>query len=355
MRHRRRGKTILFLLVQLGVGACASAPPEREIVLYPPPPDTTRIQYLASFSNERDVGGGGRSFLNIVTGSGDQGKPIFKPFGITTTRGKAYVCDMRSGAVDVIDLEAKTLDYFRPGGFGALQQPMGCSVDPETGYLYVADRGRNQVVVFDAASAYVTSFGEGEENRVLDVAARYGRVFVADGGASRVRVFEQNTWQEIESIPPAGAADSAALAYPVGVYAERDKVYVNDFGSWTSRAYSLDGELLLKVGTLGDMPGTLFRPKHLAVDRDGLIYIVDAAFENVQIFNERREMLMEFGGPYRAPGGMILPSGITVDYDNTAFFEEFVADGLRLEYLIWVTNQFGPELVSVYGRVHPIN
>jgi len=52
---------------------------------------------------------------------------------------------------------------------------------------------------------------------------------------------------------------------------------------------------------------------------------------------------------------MILPSGITVDYENTAFFQEFVADGLRLEYLIWVTNQFGPELVSVYGRVHPLN
>jgi DNA-binding beta-propeller fold protein YncE len=310
-----------FVLAQLAVAACASAPPEREIVLYPPPPDTTRIQYLASFSNERDVGGGGRSFLNVVTGSNEQGKPIFKPYGIATVRGKAYVCDMRSGAVDVIDLEERKLDYFNPGGFGALQQPMGCSVDPETRFLYVTDRGRNQVVVFDTAGAYVTSFGEGEGNRVLDVAARYGRVFVADGHAKKIRVF----------------------------------VYVNDFGTWTSRAYSLDGELLLQVGTLGDQPGTLFRPKHLAVDRDGLWYIVDAAFENVQIFNEGREMLMDFGGPYRGPGGMILPSGITVDYENTAFFEEFVADGLQLEYLIWVTNQFGPELVSVYGRVHPVN
>jgi hypothetical protein len=180
-------------------------------------------------------------------------------------------------------------------------------------------------------------------------------VFVADGHAKKIRVFEQNTWREMESIPPAGAPDSAALGFPIGVYAERDKVYVNDFGTWTSRAYSLDGELLLQVGTLGDQPGTLFRPKHLAVDRDGLWYIVDAAFENVQIFNEGREMLMDFGGPYRGPGGMILPSGITVDYENTAFFEEFVADGLQLEYLIWVTNQFGPELVSVYGRVHPVN
>ena len=104
----------------------------------------------------------------------------------------------------------------------------------------------------------------------------------------------------------------------------------------------------------GSSRATFFRPKHLAASRDGLIYVVDAAFENVQMFNLEGAMLMDFGGAYGGPGGMILPSGITIDYDNVSYFEEFVAEGLRLEYLIWVTNQFGPDLVSVYGRVHPV-
>jgi len=353
--HRSSGSAVAtIVLVQFFLTACASAPPEREIVLYPQPPDTARIQYLASYSNERDVEGGGRSFLDVLTGSEEVGLTMFKPFGIATAPGRVYVCDMRGGALNVIDLANREFRYFMPGGFGRLQQPMGCSVDPETGFLYVADRGRNQVVVFDAAGEYVTGFAEGEEHRIIDVAARYGRVYVVDARLPGIRVFEQGTWREVDPIPPPGAADSAALVFPIGVYAEGQRVYVTDFGSWTARAYGLDGQLLLKFGALGDQPATFFRPKHLAASQDGLIYVVDAAFENVQMFDPEGAMLMDFGGASGGPGRMVLPSGITIDYDNVRYFEEFVAEGLRLEYLIWVTNQFGPDLVSVYGRVHPV-
>lgn len=111
----------MSVLAQLFLTACASAPPEREIVLYPPPPDTTRIQYLASYSNQRDVEGGGRSFLNVITGSEERGMPIFKPYGIASAPGRVYVCDMRGGALDVIDLAKREFRYFQPGGYGRLQ------------------------------------------------------------------------------------------------------------------------------------------------------------------------------------------------------------------------------------------
>jgi hypothetical protein len=38
-----------------------------------------------------------------------------------------------------------------------------------------------------------------------------------------------------------------------------------------------------------------------------------------------------------------------VDYDNVKYFEKFVAPGQKLEYLIYVTNQVGPNKVSVFG------
>ena len=78
----------------------------------------------------------------------------------------------------------------------------GVDLFTQTGFLYVADRGRNQVVVFDAAGEYVTGFAEGEEHRIIDVAARYGRVYVVDAKLPGIRVFEQGTWREVDPIPP---------------------------------------------------------------------------------------------------------------------------------------------------------
>jgi hypothetical protein len=80
---------------------------------------------------------------------------------------------------------------------------------------------------------------------------------------------------------------------------------------------------------------------------------VDAAFENVQIFNKDGNVLMFFGGPYSKPGDMWLPADVTVSYTGQEFFRKYVDDSFVLRYLLFVTNQYGPDKVSVYGFVEP--
>jgi hypothetical protein len=55
------------------------------------------------------------------------------------------------------------------------------------------------------------------------------------------------------------------------------------------------------------------------------------------------------GGGGVAPGDMYLPAKIKIDYDNVDVFAHRVAPGHELEYLILVTNQYGPNKVNVYG------
>ncbi|MEZ4999553.1 MAG: hypothetical protein R2744_00210 [Bacteroidales bacterium] len=93
------------------------------------------------------------------------------------------------------------------------------------------------------------------------------------------------------------------------------------------------------------------RPKGIAVDRNRNIYVVDAAFENVQIFNSSGQLLMFFGGPYRSPGDMWLPADVTTDYENLGYFEKFVDPDFELQFIIYVTNQYGPGKIGVYGFV----
>ena len=66
------------------------------------------------------------------------------------------------------------------------------------------------------------------------------------------------------------------------------------------------------IGGLGDGPGTLSKPKGVGVDGDGHIYVVDAVFDNVQIFDENGDLLLHFGDHGASQGEFWLPAGIHV-------------------------------------------
>ncbi len=107
------------------------------------------------------------------------------------------------------------------------------------------------------------------------------------------------------------------------------------------------------MGKYGNGYGMFVRPKGIAVDREGVLYVVDAGFQNVQMFNEQGQLLMFFGGPYQGPGTMYLPAKVTIDYENVDLFRDRVHRGLEAKYLVIVTNQYGPDKISIYARVEP--
>ena len=79
---------------------------------------------------------------------------------------------------------------------------------------------------------------------------------------------------------------------------------------------------LRAFGSAGDGPGSFSRPKGVAVDGDGHIYVVDGVFNNVQIFDGQGRLLLDWGGPGAAAGEFCLPNAIVINSKN----EIFVAD-----------------------------
>ena len=47
--------------------------------------------------------------------------------------------------------------------------------------------------------------------------------------------------------------------------------------------------------------------------------------------------------------GLNLPTAVAIDYDNVALFARRAAPGFRIEYLVLVVSQFGPNQVDVFG------
>jgi DNA-binding beta-propeller fold protein YncE len=75
-------------------------------------------------------------------------------------------------------------------------------------------------------------------------------------------------------------------------------------------------------GSVGDGPGHFSRPKGVAADRAGHVYVVDAVFGNVQIFDDQGRLLLDFGEAGSDPGKFCLPNAIAINSRN----EIFVAD-----------------------------
>lgn len=345
----------LFFLLIILFTFCSSDVTKQmheEIVIYPSPPEPTRIQYLTKFSNSLDVVGSRSSFMDYVAGEKEGGDPIIKPYGIKIYKGKIYICDTILGGLEIIDLNKKTFEYFQPKGFGTIKKPINVDVDNE-GNIYVADAERREIVVFDQNLQFKKSLGNAAELKPTDVFYYNNKVFVANMSKHRVEVYNTKNYKHLYNLPNSKYknGDPGFMNSPINIFVQYDMLYVSDFGAFKIKKYSLDGEFVDTVGSYGRGLGQFVRPKGIAVDRHEILYVVDAGFENVQMFNAGGQLLMFFGGTYSGPGGMWLPAKVIIDYDNLEYFQEYVDERFDLKYLIFVTNQYGPDKINVYGYV----
>lgn len=322
------------------------------MVVYPAPPDTTRIQYLTSISGSIDVTGKQSTFSQFLVGN-EVEKTIAKPYGIAMHGGKIYVCDTYSHGLEVVNMNSNGFEYFMPTGKGQLKMPINCSVD-DAGLLYVADAERKQVVVFNEKGEYLNSFGEAENFKPTDVVIAGEKIFVANIKNHKINVYSKDTQNRLLfSFPETDNTNEGYLFSPTNICVSKDRIYVSDFGDFKVKIYTLDGKFIESIGSYGTEIGQMARPKGIAVDKESNLYVVDAGFENTQVFNKDGKLLMFFGGAYKGAGDMWLPAKVIVDYDHTSYFQKFVDPSFNLKYLILVSNQYGPDKINVYGRVVP--
>ena len=77
--------------------------------------------------------------------------------------------------------------------------------------------------------------------------------------------------------------------------------------------------MLATIGQPGYAAGSFARPKGLAVDRAGHVFVSDSAFDNIQVFDLAGNLLMFFGGTGGQPGRFNLISGLFVDQEDRLF------------------------------------
>ena len=341
---------LVFANLQYGCNRkVAESPSPESLVIFPPPPDTTRIQFLTHISSSEDLKGRRSAFHRYLLGE-EEPLTMVKPYGITVNGNKIYICDTGLAGLEIVDLTQGTMEYFIPGGLGQLKLPINCFVD-ERGYLFIADANRKQIVVFDQERNYQHAFGEAEGFKPTDVLVHKEKIWVCNVQGHSILVYDRESYELLGRVPLAGVQKEGYIRQPTNISMLDEILYVSDFGDFNIKQFSLDGAYLGTIGGYGNAPGQFTRPKGLALDKDQQLYAVDAAFENVQIFNGEGKLLMHFGGSYHGAGAMGLPAAVEVSYENLSYFQPYVDPSFALKYLIYVTNQYGPAKVNVYGFV----
>lgn len=204
--------------------------------------------------------------------------------------------------------------------------PEDVAVDP-TGYVYVADAGHQSIRKYTAdgvltASWYVRT-GVYSANPTGVAVDRYGNVYASASGALQKYTPDGKViWYE----------PSGDYSFFYGVEADgRGWVYVTDIGLHCVHVYTADGDYLGRWGEEGMEAGQFRYPIHVAVDRDGFIYVTDRENHSVQKF----EVGWENGGFFaryvdgwgeegKADGQFNEPYGITAGADGV-----YVVDSLN--------------------------
>lgn len=335
-RNIPKFKNALLPLLLLGaatlLGGCAASKVEQgkapEAVAqleWPAPPNEPKFIYetpLRNIYNIRRLSQEER-FKRSVTGPNPaEARPAYtKPIALAARNGLVYVVDSNNSTVIVFNIGRGSMFPIGAREPNTLERPTAVSIDHE-GKVYVLDSAARQVLVFDALGLY--QFTVGNPNDLVKpsgvaVSPDGQKIFVVDRGTVGLSDHKVIAYSpsnvELFRIGPRGA-EPGRVDTPLAATVSSDgTLYVLDSGNFRVQAFDINGNFKHTFGSVGNGFGQFSRPRSIATDPRGNIYVSDASFNNVQIFNPAGKLLMWLGkaGIEDVPGQFALLGAITVD------------------------------------------
>jgi DNA-binding beta-propeller fold protein YncE len=305
--------------------------PEGRHLMWPAPPEVPRYQYAGVLTGEgnfkrqgEDAQRGAKGFLRWLVGldaSNERATVLQRPqSGSVDAQGRVVITDMSRRAVFVFDPNAGELQVWdRAVGARGFVGPTAAVPGPD-GQLYVSDADLGVVVRLDAKGTPAGTLGKGVLKRPTGMArdAERGVLYVADTRAHDIKLFADDG-RLLSTLGHRGEGDGEFNG-PTHLAFAQGKLYVTDTLNARIQVFERDSALpLRKIGQRGLYVGNLVRPKGVAVDGEGNVYVVEGYHDYVLVFNAEGEFLMPIGGTGPGTGNFYLPAGIWVDARNRVF------------------------------------
>jgi DNA-binding beta-propeller fold protein YncE len=240
--------------------------------------------------------------------------------GVVDESGRIYVTDTSRQAVYVFDQQENRLDVWEGiGNRVHFVAPSGIALDTE-GNVYVADSELGFVAKLNRQGESLGVIGQGELRRPLGVAfdKEAHLLYVADTYAHDIKVFGEDG-RLLRTLGRRGEKPGE-FNYPTYLALANNKLYVAD--TMNARVQVLNpetGESELVIGEQGLNVGNLVRPKGVAVDSEGNVYVVESYYDHLLVYNKEGEFLLPIGGTGKRIGEFYLPSGVWIDAHDRVY------------------------------------
>jgi DNA-binding beta-propeller fold protein YncE len=288
---------------------------DKSKVVWPQPPNIARVKYMDYFAGEKLPDFGAQtakqksSWMDRLAGtSADKTDNPLKnhffmgePHGLAMdSKGRLYVADGKVGAVFIIDPETKDTEMIKNGKDAGFALINGLAID-DSDRLFVSDSQAHRVLVFDKnhkGEAAITQGLVTPAGMAIDNENRF--LYVADLGLDQVLVYDVDNLTPIRRI---GTADTKHESHALGDFAKptsvavdaEGNVYVADMLNYRIEVFDADGKFIRAFGKHGDGPGYFAMPKGVAVDSDGHIWVTDSMQNRVHLFTQEGDLLMYMG------------------------------------------------------------
>ena len=307
--------------------------PEGRRLFWPPPPEVPRFLYTGTLTGEQnfhrpDAGSNSlQAFGRWLVGlDARSAAPVVlqRPSAMVgDDQGRLYVSDASRQAVFVFDeVAGELLVWDRADGVAGFLAPAGMVLDG-SGTLLVADAELGVVVRLDRRGEPQGVIGRGHLRRPTGLARDpgTGTLFVADTYAHDIKVFAPDG--TLLRVIGRRGEGSGEFNFPTHLAFAQGELYVTDTLNSRVQVFNGQGEVQARrFGTRGLYLGNLVRPKGVAVDAEGNVYVVESYYDSLLVFSPRGEFLLPIGGTGTSTGRFYLPAGVWIDGRNRVFIAD---------------------------------
>lgn len=291
-------------------------------LVWPPPPQIARIQYIRSITGKSDITikkSWFKKTVDSIFGKDETSGILLRPYGVFADKERIYVTDTGTHCLHIFDMKERKYLEIKKVDKKDLISPIGVVADKD-GEIYLSDSILKRVFILDKEGKYLKEIGAGDLFiRPTGIAVDEERLYVVDTHAHKILVLSKKDGSFLFSFGKNGTGKEE-FNYPTNIFVDKNGLlYITDSMNFRIQIFNKNGYHIFTFGKYGDGSGDFSKPKGVAVDSDGNIYVADALFDTVQIFNREGQLLLAFGNTGRGIGQMVLPAGLFIDEEDRIY------------------------------------
>ena len=262
-------------------------------------------------------------------------RPLRMPSDVAVlSDGRVCIADGMHHRVLVFTLNGQLLNVISAADGKPLHGPTGLATDPD-GALWIADAANHRVVRLDAdgdAAESLQAPGDDAAHpaEVTDLAVSADGAFLwaVDNHAHRLLRLDRKagTWSRFAK--PGDARGELQFPYMIAASPLGD-VFLSDVVNSQVAGFDREGRAIAGIGVYGVTRGALFRPKGVAVDGEGRVWVSDSVTGVIQIFRPTGAFLGTLDDDQSQPLRFDMPTGLAFDRAGALYVAELGANRAR--------------------------